>query len=773
MKFDMYFKNCENHQQQINNNLKIIKINIIFNQVSFNYLKSLYLINNNKLPSNQSSKLTNSRKVDDNFIERNDFYQNYDQLVREEEEEEEENENFKNSMHCVLLHCINWNQDLVLPQFEFLVELSLIDSNISNIKAQLGNLKQLRYLNLTRNRLSTSDSLIGLREFKDLQYLILDQNPISTITHNTFSKLINLKVLSLIKTNLFCLIPTWIALRSNKNLIHLYFKEDDNYNYNNNDNNQNYNNQNNHDLFSTSKSIGFWKKSVLSTASSRILISSAGQLPIYLNNKYYREYFITMFVDNQLQSLDGKIIDEIERKYSKEIVNKNFIFPNKSEIPICRSPNQFREINKLLINCEIKDSFNNTNKHRNKLINKKILINSNFYNKNPIIKDIKTVRYPRQIEYHPNLDGILVVGSIDGFIEVLDLHSINDENNNNNNNNNSDYEGSFYSYLRNQLRSLSLNPQIPPSPSSTSLPLRKPPLFSSSINGNGNILGLSWIKESSNTKFLVGTENGIIQLIDFSKSKNESMLAQYPIYPRLTSLHSNCNSSSFITSGSNDFISIYDIERQSLIGNIKKAHTNKINVVKYSNSDPFQFVSSSLDGGIKKWDTRRPFSDGAIWSTSGYGKVVMTIYSPDDCKLLVSCYDNNISQLDSSDGRLLLKFDLPQTQKTYNYSRSYYNGDGSLALVGSCEENCVRIFDSKSGKTFRDILMINDDHDDYLNNSNCNGNNILSSLFPNSFNIKGVLSLRCDPFSNSFSMIKTGLSRLYNVTFQDDEEIFF
>lgn len=64
-----------------------------------------------------------------------------------------------------------------------------------------------------------------------------------------------------------------------------------------------------------------------------------------------------------------------------------------------------------------------------------------------------------------------------------------------------------------------------------------------------------------------------------------------------------------------------------------------------------------------------------------------------------------VRQLQAVDGRVLLKFEIPATGSSQNYTRSYYLNGRDYVVSGSCDEHVVRICCAQTGRRLRDVSL--------------------------------------------------------------------
>lgn len=175
-------------------------------------------------------------------------------------------------------------------------------------------------------------------------------------------------------------------------------------------------------------------------------------------------------------------------------------------------------------------------------------------------------------------------------------------------------------------------------------------------NSMDAILGLCWMRTAPHL-FVSGSSCGKLVCGDI---RHASDYTEYERFNKLTSVHVNSTNQWLLTSGYSNHARIYDVETKAIVAELMNAHSNHINISRFSNLSPHLFATSSFDKTAKTWDIRMS-TTVPIYELKCNSGIVMINFSPDDTFLLSSALDNEITQFLTVDGRRHSSFDVPKT----------------------------------------------------------------------------------------------------------------
>ncbi|XP_051146853.1 protein DWD HYPERSENSITIVE TO UV-B 1 isoform X3 [Andrographis paniculata] len=388
--------------------------------------------------------------------------------------------------------------------------------------------------------------------------------------------------------------------------------------------------------------------------------------------KHYRDYMIASLPN--LKVLDNLPVEEVERERANDIFSQHFEY-----LPYNR---RYKEsVVSLLQQREIKSNLSCTPPSKKQFSTSRI--SQCFYSRSisaaimgssawPILHPLSITSgvlreerrnfRPRQFEYHPSDSSLMVFGTLDGEVVIINHES-----------------GKI---VRN----------IP------------------SLGAMNSVLGLCWLKRYP-SKLIAGSDNGSLRLYDIKHIPAEGGWLHhtpgsinFDEFDQLTSVHVNSTDELFLASGYSKNVALYDIGTGRRLHVFADMHQEHINVVKFSNHSPSMFATSSFDQDVKMWDIRQKPIQPCYTATSSRGNV-MVCFSPDDHYLLVSAVDNEVKQLLAVDGRLHMDFGIASTGSSQNYTRSYYMSGRDYVISGSCDEHVVRICCANTGRRLRDVSL--------------------------------------------------------------------
>jgi hypothetical protein len=546
-----------------------------------------------------------------------------------------------------------------------LTSLSILDGNFSRIK-NLNHLTNLRTLSITNSALVEVD---GLDHNYNLQTLLLDGNQIRALKKKNIRHLTNIEYLCLPDTRVANLWTTVAALKSLTSLRALTFDlspvamsaEESDYNDEEGQSEQNDNESLLSDLSDIENMLeedGETNESELDASYAdegsysdltQLWMRRALDHGLIHRQNYYREFIIHHLP--QLESLDERPITEQERVHSSVIVAKHFVLDPFTEHHKY-SQKSIPSMPQILKDCQI-----------GTLTSRSMALRT--YRKNyvqyaqPKLTRLCSGYRPRQVEYNPTLPGLMLFGTINAEIGVLN-------------------------YEKNKV------------------------LGRTSVEGNkGTVLGLCWLR-SNPLRFVAGCDSGHINMLDVNDMiAKKGPIHQYIKFPRLTSISVNSTDELLLTSGYSHNVFVHDLNTSKEVRTYDECHTNYINSAKFANSVPYLFTTSSFDHSLKLFDVRDR-SANPIYTRETKNECLMVTWSPDDRYLLLSCADNEVTQFNAVDGSVNLAYPLKPINSEYNYTRSYYINRGQYIIVGSCEQPSIRICSTTDGRLLREVNFDND-----------------------------------------------------------------
>ncbi|MCD9637526.1 hypothetical protein HAX54_020860 [Datura stramonium] len=382
--------------------------------------------------------------------------------------------------------------------------------------------------------------------------------------------------------------------------------------------------------------------------------------------KFYREYMIASLPD--LKILDNLPIRKVDREKAELIFSQKF-----EHLPYKR---MYKEsVVSILQKREIKANHTHGFSPRRK--------SHYFYSRSLSAAKVGSVAWPalrplsivgttarddrrsyrpRQFEYHPSDASLMVFGTLDGEVIVINHES-----------------EKIVSYIP-------------------------------SLGAMNSVLGLCWLKNYP-SKVIAGSDNGSLRLYDIrlmpttaTGSHQSAGSIMFDDFDQLTSVHVNSTDELFLASGYSKHVALYDISSGRRLQVFDDMHREHINVVKFAHHSPSIFATSSFDRDVKLWDLRQKPNQPCYTALSSRGNV-MVCFSPDDQYLLVSAVDNEVKQLLAVDGRLHLDFSITSTGSSQNYTRSYYMNGRDYVISGSCDEHVVRICCAQTGRRLKDVSL--------------------------------------------------------------------
>lgn len=226
------------------------------------------------------------------------------------------------------------------------------------------------------------------------------------------------------------------------------------------------------------------------------------------------------------------------------------------------------------------------------------------------------------------------------------------------------------------------------------------------------ILGLCWFRKE-NSKFVAGSSCGLLKYAEFSLGTDPRatpLTRSYPSFPHLSSVHINCEDTHLLVSGTSKDITIYDLKTGQKTLDMERIHTDSINISRFSNHSPNVLATCSFDTTVKLWDMRAPHQRGPMQCMKTDKPIVMINFSPSDAMILSAGSDNEVHQFVVASGEKDLTYDVPKRYSSVNFTRAYYSMSGKFVASGGSEEDCLNIMCSSTGALICNIPLFPGTH---------------------------------------------------------------
>ena len=221
------------------------------------------------------------------------------------------------------------------------------------------------------------------------------------------------------------------------------------------------------------------------------------------------------------------------------------------------------------------------------------------------------------------------------------------------------------------------------------------------------ILGLAWLPQHPDLAVYGAALSGGIGLLKVS-GDSAMTKSHLGVFNHLSSVSVNCTDDFVMASGFTRDVALFDLPTGKPLSLLEDIHGNFINILRFSNSMPHVFATTSFDSTCKLWDLRccgsgsqaKPLHTARTPSLN-----VMCSFSRDDSRLLVSGLDSNISQLSVQRGLSSLDVDVraavPPRHSATNYRRSVYLSHHTprYFVTAGTDETIVRLVDADSGES--------------------------------------------------------------------------
>ena len=252
--------------------------------------------------------------------------------------------------------------------------------------------------------------------------------------------------------------------------------------------------------------------------------------------------------------------------------------------------------------------------------------------------------------------------------------------------------------------------------------------------------------EKTKSILLTGSLSGMLAIYDLEK--HDHPLNTFNYLERISSVSLNSIGTKFSVSGNNQNVFIYDLEKQQLSRVVGSYHTDTINVVKFSNSNPFLYTACCYDKEMTLWDIREP----CHYPSSFYvaqTPLTSTMFSYDDQSVVIGGEDGYVCNVDIKNMKPKL-MKIERSWNTKNATRAIYSYKND-SIVSIDNSNTIHLNDRYDGKRIIDLSY------DCPDNS---GNSGFLSVKSNPFDFDEfyVIRINRDDKVNPYSLLRTNLT---------------
>lgn len=225
------------------------------------------------------------------------------------------------------------------------------------------------------------------------------------------------------------------------------------------------------------------------------------------------------------------------------------------------------------------------------------------------------------------------------------------------------------------------------------------------------ILGLCWFRHND-AKFVCGSSFGLLKCGHFTPDGDNSfatpMTHSYGLFPHLSSVHINSIDSHLLVSGTSHNVNIYDLNTGQQLVSMQNCHSDSINISRFANHSPNLFATCSFDSTIKFWDLRMAQADRHIQSMKTDTAIVMINFSPNDSMVLSAGSDNEVHQYLVANGHKHMTYNVPKRYSAVNFTRAYYSSSGEYIATGGSEEDCINLLSTSTGGLLCNVPLFPD-----------------------------------------------------------------